>query len=59
MHTELNWHILPIFRRSINAEKDAVESARMVMESESRIRTIMDNIGEGVIVFLNNRCYCL
>ncbi|MBW8308536.1 MAG: diguanylate cyclase [Candidatus Paracaedibacteraceae bacterium] len=50
----LNWHILPIFRRSIKAEKDAVESALMVMESESRIRTIMDNIGECVIVFLAN-----
>lgn len=48
----LNWHILPIFRRSINAEKDAVESARMLMESESKIRTIIDNIGESVIVFL-------
>ncbi len=48
----LNWYILPIFRRSINAEKDAVESARMVMESEARIRTIIDNIGECVIVFL-------
>jgi diguanylate cyclase (GGDEF)-like protein/PAS domain S-box-containing protein len=50
----LNWHILPLFRRSISAEKDAVESARMVMESEYRIRTIMDNIGECIIVFLNN-----
>lgn len=50
----LNWHILPIFYRSINAEKDAIESARMLMESESRIRTIIDNIGESVVVFMDN-----
>jgi diguanylate cyclase (GGDEF)-like protein/PAS domain S-box-containing protein len=47
----LNWHILPIFRRSINAEKDAIESARMLSDNESRIRAIIDNIGECVIVF--------
>lgn len=47
----LYWHILPIFRRSANAEKDAIESARMLSDNESRIRTIIDNIGECVIVF--------
>ncbi|MBX3486300.1 MAG: diguanylate cyclase [Candidatus Paracaedibacteraceae bacterium] len=47
----LNWHILPIFRKFTNAEKDAIDSARMVSDSESRIRTIIDNIGECVIVF--------
>ena len=47
----LNWHILPIFRRSINAEKGAIDSARMLSDNESRIRAIIDNIGECVIVF--------
>jgi diguanylate cyclase (GGDEF)-like protein/PAS domain S-box-containing protein len=47
----LNWHILPIFRRSINAEKGAIDSARMLSDSESRIQAIIDNIGECVIVF--------
>ncbi|WP_083821298.1 sensor domain-containing diguanylate cyclase [Candidatus Odyssella thessalonicensis] len=50
----LNWHIMPIFRRAVTVEKDAVESARMLMESESRIRAIIDNIGECIIVFQEN-----
>ena len=46
----LTWQISPLVRKVIHSEKDALDTARLLIESEARLRAIVDNIGEAILV---------
>lgn len=46
----LTWQISPLVRKVIYSEKDALDTARLLIESEARLRAIVDNIGEAILV---------
>jgi diguanylate cyclase (GGDEF)-like protein/PAS domain S-box-containing protein len=47
----LNWQVMPLVRKVIKSERDAIDSARMLMENEARLSAIVDNIGEAILIF--------
>lgn len=46
----LTWQISPLVRKVIHSEKEAIDTARLLIESEARLRAIVDNIGEAILV---------
>lgn len=46
----LSWQVKPLFRKVLASEKDAIDNARLLSENEARLRAIVDNIGEAILV---------
>lgn len=46
----LSWQVIPLVRRVILSEKDAIQNARLLSESEVRLRAIVGNIGEAILI---------
>lgn len=46
----LTWQISPLVRKVVHSEKEAIDTARLLIESEARLRAIVDNIGEAILV---------
>ena len=46
----LSWQVIPLVRKMIFSEKDAVENARLLTENEFRLRAIVNNIGEALFI---------
>lgn len=47
----LAWHIIPLIQKMLATEKEAIENTKLLKESETTMRSILNNIGEAIITF--------
>lgn len=47
----LRWQVMPLVRKLVTSEREARESNEKLAESEAHIRTVVENIDDGLVIF--------